>query len=70
MPEDAAVVWPGCVRTAFRREIQQMVAQLPKATATVFNLYVYEGFTHVQVGEMLGISAGTSKWHLSEAKKY
>ena len=69
MPEDAAVVWPDVFERLSGREIQQMVAQLPKATATVFNLYVYEGFTHVQVGEMLGISAGTSKWHLSEAKK-
>jgi RNA polymerase sigma-70 factor (ECF subfamily) len=51
------------------RDIQQLIAELPKATATVFNMYVYEGFTHRQVGELLGISDGTSKWHVSEAKR-
>ena len=51
------------------KEIQQLIQQLPGATATVFNMYVYEGFTHKQIGNHLGISDGTSKWHVSEAKK-
>jgi RNA polymerase sigma-70 factor (ECF subfamily) len=38
-------------------------------TGTVFNLYIYEGFTHKQISGQLGISEGTSKWHVSEAKK-
>ena len=51
------------------KDIQKLIAQLPKATGTVFNLYIYEGFTHKQIGEQLNISDGTSKWHVSEAKK-
>lgn len=51
------------------KEIQKLLAQLPASTAIVFNMYVYEGFTHKQIGERLGISDGTSKWHLSEAKR-
>jgi RNA polymerase sigma-70 factor (ECF subfamily) len=51
------------------KEIQQMIRELPKATATVFNLYIYEGFTHKQVAESLGISEGTSKWHVNEGRK-
>ena len=51
------------------KDIQQLIAQLPKATGNVFNLYIYEGFTHKQIGEQLGISDSTSKWHISEAKK-
>lgn len=51
------------------KEIQKMIAQLPPGTAVVFNMYVYEGYTHKQIGETLGISDGTSKWHLSEAKR-
>ncbi|MFN8306839.1 MAG: RNA polymerase sigma factor [Ferruginibacter sp.] len=51
------------------KDIQQLIAGLPGATATVFNLYVYEGFNHRQIGELLGISEGTSKWHLSEARR-
>jgi RNA polymerase sigma-70 factor (ECF subfamily) len=30
---------------------------------------VIEGYTHKEIGTLLGISEGTSKWHLSEARK-
>jgi RNA polymerase sigma-70 factor (ECF subfamily) len=60
---------PDVFNTVSAKEIQQLLKQLPGSTAMVFNLFVYEGFTHKQIGELLGISDGTSKWHLSEAKK-
>jgi RNA polymerase sigma factor (sigma-70 family) len=50
-------------------EILELVRQLPPATQAVFNLYVIEGFNHREIGAMLGTSEGTSKWHLSEARK-
>ena len=50
-------------------EILRMVDSLPKATSTVFHLYVYEGYTHIQISRMLDISEGTSKWHLSKGKE-
>lgn len=51
------------------KDIQKITAQLPPATGAVFNLYIYEGYTHKAIGEALGISEGTSKWHLNEARK-
>jgi RNA polymerase sigma-70 factor, ECF subfamily len=68
-PEDDYPIEPEALNRISGREIQQLISQLPGATATVFNLYVYEGYTHKQIGEQLGISDGTSKWHVSEAKK-
>ena len=50
-------------------ELLSLVRSLPPATAAVFNLYVIEGFNHKEIGSLLGISDGTSKWHLSEARK-
>lgn len=50
-------------------EILKLVRALPPATQAVFNLYVMEGFNHKEIGKLLGISDGTSKWHLSEARK-
>ena len=46
-----------------------LVRQLPPATQAVFNLYVMDGFNHKEIGKLLSISDGTSKWHLSEARK-
>ena len=36
------------------------IQQLPTGFRTVFNLYAVEGYTHKEIGEMLGISSGTS----------
>lgn len=51
------------------QEVLHLVRELPPATQTVFNLYIIEGFTHKEIGMMMGISEGTSKWHLSEARR-
>ena len=46
-----------------------MIDTLPSATRDVFKLYAIEGYRHREIAEILNISVGTSKWHLSEARK-
>ena len=50
-------------------DLLALVRSLPPSTGAVFNLYVIEGYSHKEIGGLLGISEGTSKWHLSEARK-
>ena len=50
-------------------EILNLVRNLPATTQAVFNLYVMEGYGHKEIATQLQISEGTSKWHLSEARK-
>ena len=50
-------------------DILQLLRQLPPATHAVFVLYAIDGYTHKEIAGQLGISEGTSKWHLSEARK-
>ena len=69
IPEDEIILLPEAFDRVSGKEIQEMISQLPAATATVFNLYIYDGYTHKQIAELLSISDGTSKWHVSEAKK-
>lgn len=52
------------------QQIQYMLQHMAVTTRTVFNLYVTEGYNHKEIGEILNISEGTSRWHLSEARKY
>ena len=47
----------------------QLIRKLPPATQTVFNLFIIEGYSHKEIGKLLQISDGTSKWHLNEARK-
>lgn len=48
--------------------IMAMINQLTPGYRTVFNLYVIEGYGHAEIGEMLGISEGTSKSNLAKAR--
>lgn len=53
----------------YAEDILKMVDTLPPATQRVFRLYAIEGYTHVEIAKEIDISVGTSKWHLSEARK-
>jgi RNA polymerase sigma factor (sigma-70 family) len=53
----------------YAEDILKMVNTLPPATQEVFRLYAIEGFTHLEISKNVGISVGTSKWHLSNASK-
>lgn len=50
-------------------ELLKLIAELPVGYRTVFNLYAIEGYKHEEIGEMLGISSGTSKSQLNRARK-
>ncbi|SET35491.1 RNA polymerase sigma factor [Hymenobacter actinosclerus] len=49
-------------------EMLALLAGLPAGYRTVFNLYALEGYSHPEIGELLGISEGTSKSQLSKAR--
>jgi RNA polymerase sigma factor (sigma-70 family) len=50
-------------------DLLAMVQDLPQAYRTVFNLYAIEGYNHVEISELLGISEGTSKSNLFRARE-
>ena len=51
-----------------QKDIIKIVQELSPGYRTVFNLYVVEGYSHKEIGDMLGISEGTSKSQLARAK--
>ncbi len=53
----------------YYNQLLELVHALPDATRAVFNMYVMEGLPHKEIGKLLGISEGTSKWHLSEGRR-
>ncbi len=67
--DDDAFISPSVLEKLYFEDILKHIRSLPYATQTVFNLSVLDGFTHKEIGEQLNISEGTSRWHLSEAKK-
>jgi RNA polymerase sigma factor (sigma-70 family) len=49
-------------------ELLKIIQTLPTVSKTVFNLYVFEGYSHKEIGKILEISEGTSSWHLHQAR--
>ena len=50
------------------KELADLIRQLPHGYQTIFNLHAVEGYTHVEIGEMLGISDGTSRSQYARAR--
>ena len=50
-------------------QLLALIQSLPSSTRNVFNMYVLDGYPHKEIAEILGISEGTSKWHLSEGRR-
>ncbi len=50
------------------KELADLVRQLPHGYQVIFNLHAIEGYSHVEIGQMLGISDGTSRSQYSRAR--
>lgn len=50
------------------KEIVQLIQSLTPVYRMVFNLYVFEGMKHREIAALLGISEGTSKSNLADAR--
>ena len=43
------------------KELAELIRQLPIGYQAIFNLHAVEGYSHVEIGQMLGISDSTSR---------
>jgi len=49
-------------------DLLDLIQRLPPTYRMVFNLYAIDGYSHEEIGEMLGIGAGTSRSNLYKAR--
>ena len=50
------------------KDLVDLIRQLPTGYQTIFNLHAVEGYTHVEIGKMLGIHEGTSRSQYARAR--
>ncbi len=50
------------------KELAAIIRQLPTGYQTIFNLHAVEGYTHVEIAVMLGITEGTSRSQYARAR--
>ena len=53
----------------YEEDLLKLIDLIPKSTGEVFTLYAIYGYTHKEIAGLKNISVGTSKWHLSDARK-
>jgi RNA polymerase sigma-70 factor, ECF subfamily len=67
--EAAPEPWSPPAPTGERIDLERAIALLPAGYRAVLVLHDVEGLTHEEIGERLGIAAGTSKSQLSHARR-
>ena len=50
------------------KELSELIRQLPPGFQTIFNLHAVEGYSHVEIGSMLGIRDSTSRSQYARAR--
>ncbi|MEE9372886.1 MAG: sigma-70 family RNA polymerase sigma factor [Saprospiraceae bacterium] len=50
-------------------DIMKMIRSICSPAKEIFMMYVIDGFSHNEIGDMMGITASTSRVHLSNARK-
>ena len=53
-------------------ELQDLISlldKIPERSSAVFRLFAIEEYSHEEISQMMHISTGTSKWHLSHARE-
>lgn len=67
MDEDVIAIEPADTRQTL--DLERAIARLPAACRAAFVLHDIEGFTHEEIGEHFGYTAGTSKSQVFRARR-
>ncbi len=59
---------PSIIEELSKEEILKLIQELPDGYRTVFNLYVIEGYSHKDIGQLLNIGESTSRSQLVKAR--
>ena len=51
------------------QELLAMIHKLPPTQRTVFNLFVFEQYTHRDIATLLGINENNSRWQMNDARR-
>jgi RNA polymerase sigma-70 factor, ECF subfamily len=56
-------------RSELKSHLRRAMELLPERQRTIVNMFDLEGFSSPEIAEVLGISDGTVRWHLHQARR-
>ncbi len=69
LADNVASAEPSALEQLAADDLLALLATLPPGYRTVLNLYAVEGYSHQEIGKLLGIAEGTSKSQLARARR-
>ncbi len=51
------------------QDLMELIETLPEMSKKAFIRFAIEGYSHQEISDEFGISVGTSKWHIANARK-
>ncbi len=67
--EDDAFIDSEPVENLSHKELLKIIDTLPDAQKEVFNLFVFENYSHKEIAEMLNMQQNNCRWHLNDARR-
>lgn len=60
---------PGALQKLNAADLLALLDLLPERCSTVFKLYIVDGYSHREIGDLLGIGESTSRVYLTKARE-
>ncbi|MFI5196831.1 MAG: RNA polymerase sigma factor [Chitinophagales bacterium] len=51
------------------KELLKIIHTLPEVQRTVFNLFVFENYSHKEIAALLNLNGNNCRWHLNDARR-
>ena len=67
--EDDAFANSDSVERISHKELLAVIQTIPDMQRTVFNLYVFEDYSHKEIGAVLNLTENNSRWYLNDARR-
>ncbi len=67
-PEDVYID-SEAVEKLSHKELLKIIESIPDTHRLVFNLYVFENYSHKEIAQLLNINENNSRWHLNDARR-
>jgi RNA polymerase sigma factor (sigma-70 family) len=67
--EDDAYINSEQVERLSHKELLKVIETLPDAQREVFNLFVFENYSHKEIAKMLNLKQNNCRWHLNDARR-
>lgn len=67
--EEDAYINSEQVEKLSHKELLKIIETLPAAQREVFNLFVFENYSHKEIARMLDLKQNNCRWHLNDARR-